>query len=170
MNEERKTLIWDAKPWRNGAKLPAKQTEEAAAYDVYAWTPFLEEGERREIIINPMDSAVIKTGVNLNIPEGYCVDVKSRSGIARKFKVFVMNSDGLIDADYIGEGEDYELGVILMNLGKEPFVVKHLDRIAQIELRSKVKEKLVDGSDKNYDNVKAQRGSNRKGGFGSTGV
>jgi len=166
MNEQ--TLLWDGKPWRDGAKLPTKQTKTSAAYDVYAWTP-LVDGKRTEIVIESMDSKIIRSGVNLNIPEGCCVDVKSRSGLAAKFKVFVLNGDGLVDDDYIGEGENYELGVILMNLGTQPFVVKYLDRIAQIELRDKMDEKLVDGSHKNYDEIKDARETNRMGGFGSTG-
>lgn len=171
------TLLWGGKPWRDGARIPEKQTKSAAAYDVYAWMPYGDgievplTTERIQQEILPGERAIIKTGVNLRIPEGYCVDVKSRSGLAAKFGICVLNGDGLVDDDYIGNGQSYELGVILLNTDKNnTFTVKHLDRIAQIELRPKVSELLGDDGDMDYDEIKKSRGTNRTGGFGSTGV
>lgn len=169
------TQLWGGKPWREGAKLPEKQTEGAAAYDVFAWLPCSDDDSeviaRLPVELAPGERVIIKTGVNLRIPEGHCVDVKTRSGMSAKYGVIVLNGDGLIDEDYIGDGASYELGVILYNTDKNnSFIINHNDRIAQIELRLKIREKLGDDGDMNYDEIKTIRGTNRTGGFGSTGV
>ena len=158
--------IWGGKLFREGARMPEKKTIKSRGYDVYAWTPS-DDG----VVIPPMGCATINTGVNLRIPDGCHVDVKSRSGLAHKYQVFVLNADGLIDEDYLGHGEEYELKAILFNLGKKDFVVEKGDRIAQIVLRHSIEEELrTDPDSMDYDKIKEQMGSERIGGFGSTGV
>jgi dUTP pyrophosphatase len=100
---------------------------------------------------------LISTGLSVEIPEGYEIQVRPRSGLALKHGVTVLNSPGTIDSDYRGE-----IGIILINLGPFPFVIKEGDRIAQLVL-SKVEQiewtpvLLVS---------ETKRG---EGGFGSTG-
>tara|TARA_B110000967_G_scaffold169828_1_gene179474 strand:- start:56 stop:496 length:441 start_codon:yes stop_codon:yes gene_type:complete len=109
------------------------------------------------IIINPGEKALVTTGISIAIPRGYEVQIRPRSGLAAKKNITVLNSPGTIDADYRGE-----IKVILINLGKEKFVVENRDRIAQMVFCPVVQASL--------DEVKelsdTARGSD---GFGSTG-
>jgi len=109
------------------------------------------------IIINPGEKALVATGISIAIPRGYEVQIRPRSGLAAKKNITVLNSPGTIDADYRGE-----IKVILINLGKEKFVVESGDRIAQMVVCPVVQASL--------DEVKelsdTARGSD---GFGSTG-
>jgi len=111
-----------------------------------------------DIVIAPMQRALVPTGLKVAVPPGYTLDVDSRSGLAFKNGVFVLNAPGIVDADYRGE-----IGVILMNLGDQPFTVKRGDRICQLLLRAvhRVEWKLVD------ELSATGRG---EGGFGHTGV
>ena len=109
------------------------------------------------LIINPGEKALVATGFSIAIPRGYEVQIRPRSGLAAKKSITVLNSPGTIEADYRGE-----IKVILINLGKEKFVVKNGERIAQMVVCP------VDQA--NLDEVKelsdTARGSD---GFGSTG-
>ena len=81
-----------------------------------------------------------------------------------------MNADGLVDSDYTGNSDKFELGVILFNSDVSvPIYINHHDRIAQIEIRKVVESKLVNEQDVDYDAIREAKGSNRTGGFGSTG-
>jgi dUTP pyrophosphatase len=108
--------------------------------------------------MDPGDTALVPTGICLEIPRGYEAQVRPRSGLALRHGVTILNSPGTIDSDYRGE-----IGVIMINHGKHPFVVRRGDRIAQlvfIGIRKpdfEVVESLDDSG----------RGS---GGFGHTGV
>lgn len=130
--------------------LPRYMTSDAAGADVKACL-------KEPVTIFPGDSALIPTGLYFEIPSGYEVQVRPRSGLALKHQVTVLNTPGTIDADYRGE-----IKVILINHGKEPFVVTHEMRIAQL-----VVAPVVIGT---YHLVSAlsetQRGDN---GFGHTG-
>lgn len=110
------------------------------------------------VIINPNETKVIRTNLKVEIPKGYFLEVRSRSGLAANYSVFVLNSPGTIDEDYKDE-----IMIILHNSGIEPFEVEINDRIAQVLLRNYTQIKFVnsdiDVSDKN-----------RGGGFGSTGI
>lgn len=111
-----------------------------------------------ELTIEPGARALVKTGLVFLLPEGWEAQVRPRSGLALKKGVTVLNSPGTIDAGYRGE-----VGVILINLGREPFAIKPGDRIAQIVLapvtQAEIREAAaIDETD---------RGT---GGFGSTGV
>ena len=100
----------------------------------------------------------IKTGLFLEIPEGYECQVRPRSGLAFKKGVTVLNSPGTIDADYRGE-----VGVILVNLSSEPFTVEHGERIAQLVFAKVKQAKWIEVEELS----ETERGA---GGFGSTGV
>ncbi len=110
-----------------------------------------------KIEIKPGDTAVIPTGISISIPDGLEIQIRPRSGLAAKSKISVLNTPGTIDADYRGE-----IKVILINLGKESFIIEKGLRIAQMVLCPIKKAYLEE-----VDNLeKTQRGD---GGFGSTG-
>jgi dUTP pyrophosphatase len=100
------------------ATLPARATENASCFDVCA---------DMDGVIPPGDRVLVKTGLSVAVPPGFEVQVRSRSGLALKRGVAVLNSPGTVDADYRGE-----VCVILMNHGREPFAFKRGDRIAQL--------------------------------------
>jgi dUTP pyrophosphatase len=112
-----------------------------------------------EISLLPGKRALVPTGFCFEIPEGYEVQVRSRSGLAAKHGVFVLNSPGTIDSDYRGE-----VKVILANMGDEPFVVRRGDRIAQV-VPMQVPAVLNFKEENSISET--TRGS---GGFGHTGV
>lgn len=102
--------------------IPTYATESASGCDARA--AILEK-----VTINPGESAIIPTGLRMEIPPGYEIQVRPRSGFAAKHQVSVLNTPGTIDADYRGE-----VGVILINHGKLPFVIEPKMRIAQLVL------------------------------------
>ena len=132
------------------ATLPAYQTEHAAAMDVHACidTP---------ITLQPLERAMIPTGLAFEIPEGYEMQVRARSGLSIKHGLTMVNGVGTIDADYRGE-----LNILVINLGQEPFVIEPDMRVAQL---------LVTKYDKVVWNVaeKLSETDRGEGGFGSTG-
>ena len=134
----------------NSVSTPKYETPGSSGMDVAA---HIEDN----IIINPGEKALVSTGLSISIPAGYEVQIRPRSGLAAKKSITVLNSPGTIDADYRGE-----IKVILINLGKEKFVVENRDRIAQMVFCPVVQASL--------DEVKelsdTARGSD---GFGSTG-
>lgn len=132
------------------AKLPAYQTEHSAGMDVCACI----DGP---VVIRPGERQLIGCGFSVAIPEGYELQIRPRSGNALKYGITMANAVGTIDADYRGE-----IGVILLNLGQEDFVVNSGDRIAQMVLAKYEKAELetVDSLDETL------RG---EGGFGHTG-
>ena len=133
--------------------IPAYQTADAAGLDLLAALPANEERS-----LAPGAYAVIPTGLTLELPRGTEAQVRPRSGLAAKFGVTVLNSPGTIDADYRGE-----VGVILINHGKEPFVIRRGDRIAQMVIGIVAQAGIVES--------KALSATKRgAGGFGSTGV
>jgi len=110
-----------------------------------------------EKIIPPGKWEVISTGIAVEIPYGYEGEVRSRSGLAKNYGVFVLNSPGTIDSDYRGE-----VKVILMNLGDEPFKVNVGDRIAQLVISPVVRAEITE--------VEELSSTERNdGGFGHTG-
>jgi len=133
-----------------GAKLPMYSSEHAAGADIYA---FLNQ----TVTLVPGERKAVSTGIYLELPEGYEAQVRPRSGLALKKGVTVLNSPGTIDADYRGE-----LKVIIINLGKEDFVIKHMDRIAQLIISPVTKGNFTKTSRLSI----SKRGA---GGFGSTG-
>ena len=134
-----------------GAVLPVYKTSGAAGADVCA---FLNE----ELVIHSGQYSLVPTGLYFEIPEGYEIQVRPRSGLAFKNGVTVLNSPGTIDSDYRGE-----LKVLLVNLGNEDFVIKSGDRIAQIIISPVIQADFVQAELLS----ETERG---EGGFGSTGV
>ena len=131
--------------------LPVYATDLAAGADVRA---YIED----EVTILPGESLLIPTGLRMEIPEGYEVQVRPRSGLALKEQVTVLNTPGTIDADYRGE-----VGVILINHGKRPFLVKRGMRIAQIVVAK------VERATFFVQEEALQETSRGSGGFGHTG-
>ncbi len=130
--------------------LPEYKTSGAAGADVCA---FVEE----PVVLDPGKRALIPTGLFFEIPDGFEIQVRPRSGLAFKNGVTVLNTPGTIDSDYRGE-----LKVILINLGEEKFVVNNGERIAQI-----VVAPVTQGVFVRAETIsETQRGV---GGFGSTG-
>ena len=136
---------------KEGAFLPEYKTSGSAGADIRA---FLDE----PVVIKSFERSLVPTGLFLEIPTGYEVQIRPRSGLALKNGIFVLNSPGTIDSDYRGE-----LCVILANFGKEDFVVNNGDRIAQMVFAPVVCPDFVVVSDVSI----TERG---EGGFGSTGV
>lgn len=133
-----------------GAELPFYASTGASGADVKA---FLTQ----EITIPAGGSALIPTGLRFAIPHGYEIQVRPRSGLALKHQISVLNTPGTIDADYRGE-----LGIILINFGKQDFIVAPGMRIAQIILAPVVQASFV----KAHQLAETTRG---QGGFGHTG-
>lgn len=131
-------------------ELPAYQSHGASGFDVRAQ---LEQ----PITLKPMERALVPTGLTFEIPVGYEIQARPRSGLAAKQGLSVLNTPGTIDADYRGE-----VKVILVNLGQEPVVINDQERCAQfvicpiIQANFQLVEELSDTA----------RGA---GGFGSTG-
>ena len=144
--------------WLDGADqalgLPSYETAGAAGADLRANFP---EGERGGLVIEAGARALVPTGLRLEIPRGFEVQIRPRSGLALKHGITLPNSPGTIDSDYRGP-----LGVILLNAGDQPFVVNHGDRIAQMVVAPVVQARFELVTELG----KTARG---EGGFGSTG-
>ena len=100
--------------------MPQYSTASSAGMDLRAYV-------ETPIVLKPMQRALVPTGIYIALPDGYEAQVRPRSGLALKHGVTVLNTPGTIDADYRGE-----VGVILMNLGQEDFVINDGERIAQM--------------------------------------
>lgn len=129
--------------------IPEYKSHAAAGVDLMA----SHEGE-----LEPGSRGMVKTGISIELPEGYEAQVRPRSGLAVKNGVTVLNSPGTIDADYRGE-----IGVILINHGKETFTYKKGDRIAQMIVAPVVQADFI----LSEELTETERGA---GGFGHTGV
>ena len=136
----------------NGAVIPEYKTAGAAGADVYAYLP------QGSVTIKSGKFAMIPTGVFYEIPMGYEIQVRTRSGLAFKNGITVLNSPGTIDSDYRGE-----LKILLINFGEQDFTINNGDRIAQIIISSVVQAEFSAAESLS----KTERG---EGGFGSTGV
>jgi len=130
---------------------PTYETEGSAGMDLRA-------NIDAAITLKPLERAIIKTGLFIALPVGYEAQVRPRSGLAAKKGITVLNSPGTVDADYRGE-----IGVILVNLSNEEFIVNDGERIAQLII---AKHERVNWQEVEVLN-ETERGA---GGFGSTGV
>lgn len=162
MRKMKSEEVVEIKAFREGVTYPAKSTTNAAGYDVHAWCL---DSYDSQILVTSNDTKLIKTGLNVNIPKGYEVQVRSRSGLAAKNSVVVLNSPGTIDCDFSGQGENFEVKVILHNHSKNGFVVKHGDRVAQLVIC-----KLPEVEFKIVEEFTETVNEDREGGFGSTGI
>ncbi|MFC4216844.1 dUTP diphosphatase [Pseudophaeobacter arcticus] len=132
--------------------LPAYETVGAAGADLRANFP-----DRASLTLAPGARSLVPTGLRLEIPQGYEVQIRPRSGLALKHGITLPNSPGTIDSDYRGP-----LGVIVMNAGEADFTIAHGDRIAQMVVAPVLQAQFA--------LVDALSGSERgSGGFGSTG-
>lgn len=131
--------------------LPHYETIASAGMD-------LKANLNEPIILKPLERAIIKTGLFIALPVGTEAQVRPRSGLAAKKGVTVLNSPGTVDADYRGE-----IGVILVNLSNEDFIVNDGERIAQLVIAKHERAEWVSVEELN----ETERGA---GGFGSTGV
>ena len=147
-------VLWE--DWADRSlPLPIYQTAGAAGADLCANLPMDQRGAG--IILMPMARMIVPTGIRVEIPAGYEMQIRPRSGLATKYGITLPNTPATIDSDYRGA-----LGVALINLGQDPFTIAHGDRIAQaviapvLQVQFEVVDHLSDTA----------RGT---GGFGSTG-
>lgn len=131
--------------------LPKYMTSQAAGMDLAA-------NIFEKVCIEPGEYKMIPCGIKIELPSGYEAQVRPRSGLAAKYGVTLLNSPGTIDSDYRGE-----IKVILINFGKNSFLVKRGDRIAQLVISGVVRAHLIEKDEL----AKTQRGD---GGFGHTGM
>jgi len=145
--------------WDEGADmsqpLPSYETSGSAGADLRANLP---EADRSDgWALDPMERRIVPTGLRIEIPEGFEMQIRPRSGLAAKYGISLSNTPGTIDSDYRGP-----LGVIMINLGTEPYTISHGERIAQaviapvVQVQYELAETLSDTA-------------RDAGGFGSTG-
>lgn len=135
-------------PHGEGLPLPRYASEDAVGLDV---------GAAEELILQPGERHAVATGFAIEIPRGYEVQVRPRSGLAMKHGITCLNTPGTIDSDYRGE-----VKVVLVNLGQDPFEIRRGERIAQLVPAPVLRADFVEASELSD----TERGS---GGFGSTG-
>ena len=134
-----------------GAEAPLYQSEGASGADIAARLD-------APLVIKPGERALVPTGIRIEIPQGYEVQLRPRSGLALKHGITVLNTPGTVDCDYRGE-----LKALLINHGSEPFTVRDGDRIGQL-----VVQQVFRGVFKRSSCLsETERG---EGGYGSTGV
>jgi len=135
---------------RSPYDLPQYETAQAAGLDVRA-------DLRESVVLGPLERTLVPTGLYVEIPEGYEIQVRPRSGLAARHGISLVNAPGTIDPDYRGE-----IKVIVVNLSNEPFELKPGERIAQLVVAqfTRIEWETVDSL------TSTDRG---EGGFGSTG-
>ena len=134
----------------SGNPTPTLATRGAAGTDIRAYI-------NEPVMLNPLERKLIPTGLKMEIPYGYEVQIRPRSGLAFKHGITVLNSPGTIDSDYRGD-----VGVLLVNLSNSSFEINNGDRIAQMILAKHEHPEFIEKNELK----KSQRG---EGGFGSTG-
>lgn len=136
---------------KSGNPLPAYETPSSAGMDIRACID-------SPITVEPMQRVLVPTGLRVQLPQGYEMQIRPRSGMALKHGITLANSPGTVDADYRGE-----IGIIVINLSDKPFVINDGERICQMVITrySHVEWEQVDRIDETV------RGD---GGFGHTGV
>ncbi|WGM32627.1 dUTP diphosphatase [Brevundimonas sp. NIBR11] len=139
-------------PHSEGLALPAYETAGSAGMDLRAAVP-----EDAPMTLEPGQRALVPTGLKIALEQGWEAQIRPRSGLALKHGISAPNTPGTIDSDYRGE-----VGVILINLGQEPFVVRRGERIAQMVIAAVAQATVVEVDDLD----ETARGA---GGFGSTG-
>jgi dUTP pyrophosphatase len=131
--------------------LPRYMTEGSSGMDLFA---SLEE----EVTLMPGERRLVPTGISVAIPEGFEGQVRPRSGLAIQKGIGLVNGPGTIDSDYRGE-----VGILLINFGKEPFTIRNGERIAQMVISPVIRPVLLE-----TDDLPSTR--RQEGGFGHTGV
>ncbi len=133
------------------ATVPQYKTDGASGLDLHSCLS-------NDIIIEPGDFKMIPTGISMEIPVGYEGQVRARSGLACKYGISVLNSPGTIDSDYRGE-----ICVILINMGKDSYKIRHGDRIAQLVFAPVASAVMIESTEL----IGTKRNT---GGFGHTGI
>lgn len=136
---------------KSNHELPKYETVASAGMDLRA-------NLSESITLKPFERTLVKTGLFIELPVGYEAQVRPRSGLALKKGITVLNSPGTIDADYRGE-----IGVILINLSDQDFIIENGERIAQLVIAKYEQAELIEVNELS----ETSRGA---GGFGSTGV
>ena len=136
---------------KSNNELPRYETELSAGMDVRSFI-------QSPIILKPLERKLVNTGLYAQLEKGYEIQVRPRSGLALKKGITVLNSPGTIDADYRGE-----IGVILINLSNDDFIINSGDRIAQLVV-SKHEQPNLEQTDSLDSTSRGEKG------FGSTGV
>ncbi len=131
--------------------LPSYETIASAGMDLRA-------NLTESIVLKPLERVIVKTGLFIELPIGYEAQVRPRSGLAAKKGITVLNSPGTVDADYRGE-----IGVILVNLSNENFVVENGERIAQLIIAKHDRAEWIEVTELS-ETIRGEAG------FGSTGV
>jgi dUTP pyrophosphatase len=131
--------------------LPQYMTEGSSGMDLFA-------SLEKEVTLEPGERRLIPTGISVAIPQGFEGQIRPRSGLAVQRGIGIINGPGTIDADYRGE-----IGVLLINFGKEPFIIRHGDRIAQMVISQVFRATLEE-----VDDLPPSR--RQGGGFGHTGI
>jgi len=130
------------------AEIPAYQSEEAAGFDLHSI---------EDVVIKPRERKLISTGLAFEIPKGYEIQIRPRSGLAYKHGITVLNTPGTIDSDYRGE-----IKVLLINHSNEDFEIKVKERIAQAVIKEVIQAE--------FEEVEVLSETKRgEKGFGSTG-
>jgi dUTP pyrophosphatase len=132
-------------------QLPSYETPASAGLDLRA-------NIDKEIVLKPLDRALVPTGLFIELPVGYEAQIRPRSGLAIKKGITLLNTPGTIDADYRGE-----IKIILANISNDEFVIKDGERIAQMVISRHEQAEWIEVSELE----KTERGA---GGFGSTGT
>lgn len=130
--------------------LPQYETSGSAGLDLRAWVD-------SPITLEPLERCLVPTGLSLELPMGYEAQVRPRSGLAYKKGITVLNAPGTVDSDYRGD-----IGVILVNLSNETFIINSGDRIAQMVIAKHEQAEWQEA----LELVETERG---EGGFGHTG-
>lgn len=151
MNTEPITIALTRLPHSEGLALPAYATQHSAGMDLLA-------AVETTIKLAPGARMLVPTGLSIALPEGYEAQIRPRSGLAFKHGISLVNSPGTIDADYRGE-----VGVLLINLGQELFVIERGMRIAQMVIAPYTRAQFSEV----LELPNTDRGA---GGFGSTGT
>lgn len=134
----------------NNIELPVYSTPDSSGMDIRA-------ALMEDLYVHPGEIVLVPTNLSVEIPQGYEIQVRPRSGLAVKYGIGVLNSPGTIDADYRGE-----IKIILFNFGKTDFKISSGDRIAQIVLSKVYTVKFIESGD-------LSSSSRGVGGFGHTG-
>mgnify|MGYP001132172110 FL=1 len=136
---------------RSGHQLPAYETPSSAGMDVRACL-------EKPVTLQPLERALIPTGLRVQLPQGHEMQIRPRSGLALKHGISLVNSPGTVDADYRGE-----IGILVINLSNEPFVIDDGERICQMV--------ITNYTHVEWDPVEEIDSTVRgDGGFGHTGV
>ncbi|AXT57382.1 dUTP diphosphatase [Aquimarina sp. MMG015] len=136
---------------KSSHKLPHYETIASAGMDLRA-------NITESITLKPLERTIVKTGLFIELPVGFEAQVRPRSGLAAKKGITVLNAPGTVDADYRGE-----IGVILVNLSNEDFVIENGERVAQLVIAKHERAEWIEVTEL----TETSRG---EGGFGSTGV